>query len=116
MNDEQIAQIPSLSAACFKCIDESGLQDKSICIELGIDPGVLSRAKTGQANFPPDKIDALMDITGNEIPLRWQAFKRGYGLVKLKSRLEAELDYERQRSAELEMKLQHFEEFMRVSK
>jgi len=114
--DEQLELIPSLSKACFRCIDESGLQDKSICYELEIDPGVLSRARTGQANFPPDKIDALMDLCGNEIPLRWQALKRHYGLVKLKGKLEAELEIERQKNAELELKLRHIEEFMRATK
>lgn len=116
LSDEQVIQIPSLTRACFKCIEESGLQDKSICIELDIDPGVLSRARTGQAHFPPDKIDVLMDLCGNEIPLRWQLLKRGYGMVKLKSRLEAELDAERQRTANLEMKIRHFEEFLKAAK
>jgi len=116
LSDEQVGQIPSLTRACFKCVEEGGLQDKSICIELGIDPGVLSRARSGQAHFPPDKIDALMDLCGNEIPLRWQTLKRGYGLVKLKSRLEEELDAERQHTASLEMKIRHFEEFLKAAK
>ena len=90
LSDAQVAELPTLTAACFKCIGESGLQDKSICIELDIDPGVFSRARTGQANFPPDKINELMDLCGNEIPLRWLALRRGYGMVKLKSALEAE--------------------------
>lgn len=116
LSDEQVVQISSLTRACFKCIEESGLQDKSICLELDIDAGVLSRARSGQAHFPPDKIDVLMDLCGNEIPLRWQSLKRGYGLVKLKSRLEAELEAERQRGDELEKKLQHFHEFLKVAK
>lgn len=116
LTDEQVKAITTLTKACFKCIEESGLQDKSICIELDIDPGVLSRARSGQANFPPDKIDTLMDLCGNEIPLRWQNLKRGYGMVKLKSRLEAELDRERQHSANLELKVRHFEEFLKAAK
>lgn len=116
LSDDQISAIPSLSRACFRCIDESGLQDKTIGLELEIEQGVLSRARTDQANFPPNKIDALMDLCGNEIPLRWQALKRGYGLVRLKGHLEAELEAANQRNAELELKVRHYEEFLRASK
>ena len=116
LSDEQVLQIPTLTRACFKCIEEGGLQDKSVCIELNIDSGVLSRARSSQAHFPPDKIPALMDLCGNEIPLRWLNLTRGYGMVKLKSRLEAELEEKDRKLAEAELKIRHFEEFMRAAR
>lgn len=44
---------------------------------LEIDPGYLSRCLNEKGNFPPSKIDALMDLCQNEIPLIWQAWRRG---------------------------------------
>lgn len=113
LSDDQVAALPSLSAACFRCIAESGLQDKSICLELGIDPGVLSRARSGQANFPPDKILELMELCGNEIPLRWLGLRRGYGMVRLKSALEAENEQLRAEYAALQRQLETITDFVR---
>lgn len=112
MEDNDLAKIKDFHAAIRKCVDNSGHDDKFIAIDLDIDQAQWSRIKSGQANFPPSKIGLLMDVCGNEIPLRWLAWSRGYGLVRLKSAVEEELEQERQRNAELEMKLKHFEEFV----
>lgn len=53
---------------------------------------------SGQAYFPNNKEQALMDLCGNEIPLRWDALKRRYELRPLRSDLE-------RRVAELEEQL-----------
>ncbi len=111
--DSQVLALPSLTAACFKCIGESGLQDKSICYELDIEQAVLSRARTGLANFPPDKIENLMLLCGNEIPLRWLALRRGKGLVRLKSAVELENEQLKAALAERDSKLETITEFMR---
>lgn len=116
VSDETVAAKPSLLAAIKLCADLAPVDDKVICRELDMDPAQWSRVKSGQAHFPADKYNDLMDICGNEVPLRWLAQSRGYGLVRLKSHVEAELETERQKNAELQMKLQHFEEFMRVAK
>lgn len=113
LTDDQVLALPSLTAACFRCIDTSGLQDKVICLQLDIDAPVLSRARSGAANFPPDKIDALMDLCGNEVPLRWQALRRGYGMVRLKSAVEMENERLRAQLAESQKKLETITEFMR---
>ena len=110
--DSELARIPDFHAAIKKCVDNSGHDDKFIALDLEIDTAQWSRIKTGQANFPPKRINDLMDICANEIPLRWLAFSRGYGLVRLKSSLEIDLEAERQKNAELELKLKHFEEFI----
>jgi hypothetical protein len=94
-----------LRAAVRLACEASGLDDKVICLELDIDPGQWARIKSGKAHFPDEKYNDLLDLLGNEIPLEWWANSRGYKLVKIRSRLEDELEEERQRTAELEMKI-----------
>ena len=116
VEDSVISKQPDLLSAIKLCISSSGLNDNQVAMELEIQEAQFSRILKGQAHFPPNKLEALMDFCGNEIPLRWLAMHRGYGLVKLKSRLEGELEDEKQKNAELEMKLQHFEEFQKIVK
>ena len=106
----------SFLAAINLCCSVSGLNDKQIYMELDIAAGQWTRIKSGDAHFPPNKLDELMDLCGNEIPLIWLANQRGYGLQKLQTALERELEEERQKSADLEKKLEHFTEFMNKGK
>lgn len=96
--DAVIASQPSKIAAIKLCISSSGLDDKEISSALEIDSGHWSRMMSGQAYFPNNKEQALMDLCGNEIPLRWDALKRRYELRPLRSDLE-------RRVAELEEQL-----------
>lgn len=87
VNPEVIACRRDLLAAINLCIDVSGLDDKEIGLALGIDAGHFSnirRGKTG-CNFPLTKLDDLMTLCGNEIPLAWLAMKRGKGLHMLET-------------------------------
>lgn len=111
---DTIARQPSWLAAIRLCVQVSGLQDNQVAIELGIQEAQFSRILAGKANFPPLKLVPLMDVCGNEIPLQWLAHHRGYGLVRLKSRLENELEESQRENAELRLKLAHFEEFQRI--
>lgn len=87
---EEIARLPNLLAAINKCINESGLEDKEIELALRIDAGHFSNIRKGKpgCHFPTNKIDDLMTLCGNEIPLMWQAVKRGKGLHLLETEAE----------------------------
>jgi hypothetical protein len=74
-------------------LKSSGLQDKTIAIETGIDPAVLSKAQTGQARLSENHMDALMDATGSEAWLHYWMLKRGYDPRKLQ-RMESDLERE----------------------
>lgn len=78
----EISQLPSLASAIAMCIRVSGLQHKDVYLELGIDAGHWTRIMQGTAHFPIDKLNALMDMCKNEIPLIWLASSRGYDLLK----------------------------------
>lgn len=86
-------------------LKNSGLQDKTIAIETGIDPAVLSKVQTGQARLAEEKMDALMDATGSEAWLHYWMLKRGYDprhLLRMESDLERENRILREQVATME--------------
>lgn len=91
----------TLMDAINLCIAESGLEDKEIYIPLGIDPGHWTCIRKGSKHFPASRLEKLMDICGNDIPLVWLANKRGFELRPLLSDLEAKLEAEKARNADL---------------
>ena len=93
-------------------LKNSGLQDKTIALETGIDPAVLSKSQTGAARLKEGDMDALMDACGSEAWLMYWLLKRGYdpkSLRRMETDLETEnrllkeklLQIERERSVEL---------------
>lgn len=104
---------PSLAAAIALCAQLSGLEEKEVYLPLGIDAGNWSRMKRGEAHFPVNKLNYLMDLCGNEAPLTWLANSRGYGLVLLKSEAERRAEAAELRAQEAEKKLAWAMEFMR---
>lgn len=94
IQDATIAKCKDLRAALRLCIEISGLERKDVAFQIGILDNHLSRmlAENSEDNrhFPTEKIAFLMDICGNEIPLRWMAMSRGYGLYRLRTALEIE--------------------------
>lgn len=79
---------PSLSEAIALCVQVSGLEEKEVYLSLEIDAGHWTRIMKGDAHFPVNKLNNLMDLCGNEAPLMWLANSRGYGLVVLKTEAE----------------------------
>lgn len=92
-----------LLAAINLCIDVSGLDDKEVALALGIDAGHFSNIRRGKSgcNFPLTKLDDLMTLCGNEIPLTWQALKRGKGLHMLENEAQRLLREANERAAKL---------------
>lgn len=79
---------PSLSEAIALCVQVSGLEEKEVYLSLEIDAGHWTRIMKGDAHFPVNKLNNLMDLCGNEAPLMWLENSRGYGLVVLKTEAE----------------------------
>lgn len=109
----------NLAGAVALCASLSGKDDKQLYMDLGIDPGQWSRIMKGSAHFPLNKLSALMDLCGNEAPLMWLIHHRGWDVATLRrqqSETERALEAERQRTRELEAKLQHVTEFFREAR
>lgn len=113
VSPDVIARLPSMSAAIRLCVEVSGLNEKAIYTQLGIDAAVWSRIKSGQSHFPQDRLNELMDICGNEIPLEWLAWSRGKGLHLLESEAERQMRLKDEEIAELKQKLAWTTELVR---
>lgn len=74
-------------------LKNSGLQDKTVAIEIGVDPAVLSKAQSGQARLSEAHMDALMDACGSEAWLQYWLLKRGYD-PRFLHRIETDLQRE----------------------
>ncbi len=90
---QDIASCSSLPQALARCAEFSGLQDKSVAIETGIDNGLWSRIKSGDAGTKWDFEDRLMDACGNELPLLWRVHSRGWDIGAMRRR-ESDLERE----------------------
>jgi hypothetical protein len=109
---ELVVKQPSLSAAIALCVQVSGLEEKEVYLSLEIDAGHWTRIMKGDAHFPVNKLNSLMDLCGNEAPVLWLAHSRGYGLVMLKSEAERRAELAEHRAAEAEKKLEWAMEIM----
>ena len=108
---------PSMTKAIVLCVDVAGfVNDKDLCRSIDLDPAVWARIKSGQANFPHDRLSELMDEAGNEVPLMWLLYKRGYDLHSLRKReseTEQQLRIEREARIEAEKKLAYAESILK---
>ena len=89
--------------------ESSGRPLKAIADDTGMDDKQLIRCLSHNPNetrhFPFEHLIQFMDAIDNDIPLRWLALKRGFGLVRLKSAVELENEQLRLKLAEKERDL-----------
>jgi hypothetical protein len=93
-------------------VTKSGLQDKAVAIEIGVDPAVLSKAQSGQARLGEKQMDALMDACGCEAWLHFWILKRGYDPRQL-HRFESDLERENRKLRERLEAIEHEREIER---
>jgi hypothetical protein len=75
----------SRTHALRKCVELANFEyPKEVFLPLGIDQGQWSRIWAGTAHMDPDLLFPLMDICGNDVPVRYDAFMRGYDDLKRK--------------------------------
>jgi hypothetical protein len=103
-----IARQPSMSKALALCQTLSGKDDAQFYGKGGIvnDQAQWSRIMgPSNHNFPHDKFNQFMDSAGNEVPMLWLLYSRGYDLSSLhkrESELERRLRLTEERVIELE--------------
>lgn len=103
----------TLFDAIMLCLTVSGKDRKAVYFDLAIDKGHWSRILDGKAHFPIDKLERLMDLCGNDIPLQWLAWRRCKGLHPLESENQRIMRDKDARIAELEQKLEWTRELVR---
>lgn len=84
-----VARQQSWSAVVTYCASKSGLQDKVIAADVGVQDAVWSRVKTGQNSLSGDQIVRLMQRCGNAAPLYWLLLQMGLDPASLRP-LESE--------------------------
>lgn len=89
----EVSRQPSWASALSLCANKSGLQDKLIAADVGVDNAVWSRFKSGQNAPSGEQLDKLMTRCGNEAPLHWLLLKRGYDPRSLR-RIETDVERE----------------------
>lgn len=99
---DAIEKRKDLLGAINLCIELSSLEDKELHITLAIDAVQWSRIRNGDAHFPPNKLNDLMNLCGNDAPLIWLAKSRGKGLHELESETQRQLRIEQERTTKLE--------------
>ena len=109
-----IQRMPTVDEAVDLCIRVSHRNPKEIYIELEIDKGHWSHMQSGQANFPLSKLEDLMDICGNDIPLQWLAWRRGKGLHLLESEQQRLMRQKDEEIAELSKQLEWTKQLVRA--
>ena len=92
--------------ACQLAMRVSGLNAKQVYMTLKIDKGHWSRIEAGEAHFPHNKLEAFLDLLGNDIPLRWLAWRRGLGLHMLESEQQRRLREKDDEIVELKKRLE----------
>ncbi len=97
-----VLSLPSFRRALRYSLSLSDLEPKQVYEPLDMDKATWSRIENGQQAFPPDQLDALAKLTGNDAPLMWLAHSRGYELRPLRSELQERLEAAEAHAAELE--------------
>jgi transcriptional regulator with XRE-family HTH domain len=83
----------SEASAIGGMIARSGLQEKTIAIECGIDASTLAKVKQGTARPSEEHLNQMMDATGSEAWLFYWLIKRGYDPRSLR-RFESDVERE----------------------
>jgi plasmid maintenance system antidote protein VapI len=99
VTNADVAAIPTWAKALEAAAKLSGLIDKSLAIECGVDPALFSRMVSGQAGWTGDKLERFMESCGTELPLMWLNHRRGYDVEAMRQR-ETELQAENRRLRE----------------
>lgn len=94
VRSEEVAREKTLGGAIELCAKVAGHSlDKTLQTELGVDKAQFSRWQSGAEGVVWPKFERLMDACGNDAPLLWMAYQRGYDIKSMHKR-ETELQRE----------------------
>lgn len=82
--------------AFVSAADLGGLEDKQAGAGAGMDGATWSRFKQGDVGIKPLNFNGFLDQVGNDLPLAYWAYSRGYQLVPLETETQRRLRLERE--------------------
>ncbi|MBO9717496.1 MAG: hypothetical protein J7507_11990 [Pseudoxanthomonas sp.] len=100
-----VARQQSWASVLTFCASKSGLQDKAIAAEIGMQDAVWSRCKTGQNSPSGEQVVRLMQRCGNAAPLYWLLLQMGLDPASLRP-LESETERQLREALEQVARLQ----------
>ena len=88
---QEVAREKTLGGAISLCAKAAGFEPKEVMDALKVDGKPLDKAQwsrweSGQEGVVWPKFTALMDFCGNDAPLLWMLYARGYDLSSLRKR------------------------------
>ena len=88
VREELLNSCDSLLDAIHLCVQIGRLPHYAVAERLGIDKGHWARMMQGQAHFPTNKIQSLMEVCGNYAPLQWQNQAAGFQMFENPEEME----------------------------
>jgi transcriptional regulator with XRE-family HTH domain len=108
---DEIGRKKSLGDAIKLCAELAGFElDKQLSDGIGVDKAQLSRWESGTEGIKWSKLERVMDKCGNDAPLLWMLYQRGYDLHTLRKReteTEKKLRLAEERIQQLEWEREH---------
>nr|WP_315471736.1 hypothetical protein [uncultured Rhodoferax sp.] len=84
---EEVARKSTLGHALELCAELAGFSlDKELQHKIGVDKAQFSRWLSGTEGIVWPKFTKLMDECGNDAPLFWMLYQRGYDLHSIRKR------------------------------
>jgi plasmid maintenance system antidote protein VapI len=84
---EEVARKSTLGHAMELCAELAGFSlDKELQHKIGVDKAQFSRWLSGTEGIVWPKFTKLMDECGNDAPLFWMLYQRGYDLHSIRKR------------------------------
>jgi plasmid maintenance system antidote protein VapI len=84
---EEVARKSTLGHAMELCAELAGFSlDKELQHKIGVDKAQFSRWMSGTEGIVWPKFTKLMDECGNDAPLLWMNYQRGYDLHSIRKR------------------------------
>lgn len=97
---EEVKRKKSLGAAIELCANVGGFDlDKELQLRLGVDKAQFSRWTSGGEGIVWPKLSKLMDTCGNDAPLLWMNYDRGWDIGTM-HRLETKIETENRKLRE----------------
>jgi len=116
VSDEVIRMQADMISAIKLAIQVSGREPKQLYSDLGIDKATWSKILDGQFSFPTNKYRQFMDLVGNEIPLIWLAYSRGYALIPMRDAKDKRIQELETKNAELQKELETLAKYGVISR
>lgn len=84
---DEVAREKTLGGAIELCAKVAGYDfDKQLQRDLGVDKAQFSRWQSGDEGIKWPKLKALMDRCGNDAPVLWMNYDRGFDLYAMRRR------------------------------